>query len=389
MPENCDTHIGTRMREIRKRRGLTQRDLAEASGVSLSLVRKLEQGEVRDTRMETAHRLARSLRVPTSSLLRRDAEDGPATELWRPLQQAVELPPGQPDEEPTVDGARAALQPVRSAYFGNRLQEVSALLVPLLRDVDALDQSEPARELRSQALQIAGSVLTQARQFGAAETALRRAADAAPDRLRAASIRTTWTWLLMRQGRLAESREMATHWADETEPRLSRATSEELAAWGWMLLHLAAAAIRDNRAGEAEDAMRAARSVAVMTGRELPRGDRRLATWGPVTVAYKRAERSVILERPEDVLQAAERLKATGPSVSTEYYRHRVDVARAHVMLRQYGEAVDVLSDLRAQVPEWLAEQQSARDVMEDVIRQRRTLTPEMRQLADDVGVPM
>lgn len=36
MPENCDTHIGARMRDIRKRRGLTQRELATASGVSLA-----------------------------------------------------------------------------------------------------------------------------------------------------------------------------------------------------------------------------------------------------------------------------------------------------------------------------------------------------------------
>jgi transcriptional regulator with XRE-family HTH domain len=44
MPEHTDMHIGTRLREIRKRRGLTQKSLSEASGVSLSLIRKLEQG---------------------------------------------------------------------------------------------------------------------------------------------------------------------------------------------------------------------------------------------------------------------------------------------------------------------------------------------------------
>ncbi|CAM3143896.1 helix-turn-helix domain-containing protein [Streptomyces albus] len=389
MPENCDTHIGARMRDIRKRRGLTQRELATASGVSLSLVRKLEQGEVRDTRMETAHRLARSLRVATSSLLRREEVVKPVAEPWRPLQEAVEHPPGQPDEEPSIDGARSSLPALRSAFFKNHLQEVSALLVPLLRDVDVLGDGEEARALRAHALQIAGSVLTQASQFGAAETALSRAADAAPDRLRAASVRTTWTWLLVRQGRLAEAREMATRWADEVEPRISRATTEELAAWGWLLLQVSAASLRDNRAGEAQDAMRLARSVAVMTGKELPRGDSRLATWGPVTVAYKNAERGIVLDRPDEVLKVADQLKAVGPAASTEFHRHRMDVARAHVMMRQYGEAVDVLSEVRAQAPEWLAEQRSARDVMAEVVQHRRTLTPGMRELADEVGVPM
>jgi len=35
--------MADRLRQIRKRRGLTQRDLARASGVSVSLIRKIEQ----------------------------------------------------------------------------------------------------------------------------------------------------------------------------------------------------------------------------------------------------------------------------------------------------------------------------------------------------------
>lgn len=35
--------IGKRLRDIRKRRGMSQRELANGSGVSLSLIRKLEQ----------------------------------------------------------------------------------------------------------------------------------------------------------------------------------------------------------------------------------------------------------------------------------------------------------------------------------------------------------
>ncbi|MGW7516930.1 helix-turn-helix domain-containing protein [Streptomyces sp. NPDC054796] len=388
MPEHADIHIGTRLREIRKRRGLSQRALSDASGVSLSLIRKLEQGEITNTRLETAHRFARALHVPTSRLVRQDdAESAPVSEPWRPLQQAVEHPTMQPDEAPTLDGALEALPDLRRAYFANELHDVSNLLTPLLRDADAL--GDDARALQAHVLQIAGSVLTQARQFDAAETALCRALDTATDRLRAASIVTTWTWLLVRQGRLDEAREMAVRWADDMEPRVSRATPEDLAAWGWLLLQVSAAALRDNRHGEAKDAMRLARSVAVMTGCELPRGSERLATWGPVTVAYKRAERGIVLDRPDEVLAVADQLKGTGQATSTEFHRHRLDVARAHTMMRHYGEAVEVLSEVREQAPEWLAVQRSARDVMEDVVQHRRTLTPEMRELADAVGMPM
>ncbi|EFL25654.1 putative DNA-binding protein [Streptomyces himastatinicus ATCC 53653] len=397
MPD--DAHIGARLRTIRKRRGLSQRDLAAASDVSLSLIRKLEQGEIADTRMETAHHLAVALRVPTSSLLERDDEE-PADETaeeWRPLRAAVQIAASRTGEAPTVDGVRALLPEVREAYFGNHLAELTGLLAPLLRDADALGDSVEARDVRSHLLQITGSVLTQARQYSAAETALRRALDDAPDRLRAAGIIATWSWLLVRQGKLAASRELATKWADDVEPRVSRAMPEELAAWGWLLMQASAANLRDNRRGEADDTMRLAKSVAVMLGRELPRGTERLTTWGPTTVRYKACERHIVVDEPDKVLRAV-KPKQPGPAatrgpsglaVSTEYHRHRLDVAKAHTMMRQYGQAVDVLTGVNESAPEWLAHQRYARDILGDVVKRRRTLTPEMRTLADAVGLPL
>jgi len=391
MPEHRNTHIGTRLREVRKRRGLTQKELANSSRVSLSLIRKLEQGELNDTRLETARRLAVALRVPTTALLQRD-DSAPETaaEPWRPLQLAIEVAaPDHLPEEPTAKAMQAALAEVRAAYFDNRLADLSTLLVPLLRDADALGDDVDARSLRAHLLHIAGSVLTQARQFSAAETALRRALDDATDRLRAAFIVTTWTWLLVRQGRLDEARQMAVRWADDVEPRISRATQEELVAWGWLLVQASSASLRDNRDGEARDTMRLARSAAVLTGREVSPGESRLATWGPVTVAYKQAERGIVLDRPDTVLKTAESIRRTGQPPSTEYHRHRLDVAKAHVMLRQHAEAVEVLAEVHHAAPEWLGTQRYARDIMAEVIGRRRTLTPQMRTLADAVGLPV
>ncbi|MFI2261188.1 helix-turn-helix domain-containing protein [Streptomyces tubercidicus] len=388
MPEHADTYIGTRLPHIRKRRGLSQRELSAASGVSASLISKLEQGVVDGTRMETAHKLARALRVNTSILLERDDEPHPpeTAEPWRPLQLAVQVAPGAPAEQPTVTGVRALLPDVRRAYFKNRLAELSTLLAPVLRDADALGDSPAARGLRAHLLQIAGSVLTQVRQFDAAQTALQRALDDAPDRLRGASVITTWSWLLVRQGKLQQARDLATRWADDVEPRMSRATPEELAAWGWLLLQASAANLRDNRQGEAADTMRLARSVAVMSGRELPRGRDRLTTWGPTTVAYKAAERFVILDQPDKVLAAAGG-GGGSQAKSTEHHRHRLDVAKAHTMMRQHGEAVATLAEVHAAAPEWLASQRYAQDIMADVVERRRRLTPQMRQLADALSV--
>ena len=70
---------GDRLRESRKRRGLSQRELARQSGVSISLIRKLEQGERQDTRTETLRKLAVVLGVPTTALLSGNRELPPVT----------------------------------------------------------------------------------------------------------------------------------------------------------------------------------------------------------------------------------------------------------------------------------------------------------------------
>ncbi|MBV2355653.1 helix-turn-helix domain-containing protein [Streptomyces sp. J2-1] len=378
--------LGDRLREIRKQRGLSSRELARASGVSHSLITKLEQGVVADTRMETARKLASALRVPTTSLVTRaPAEPYPAPEPWQALQHAVERPAEQPEEEPTTRGVLDGLEAVRAAHFGKRMREAVDLLVPLLRDAEALGDAPAARAARAQLLQIAGSTLTGARQYAAAETALRRALDEAPDRLRAASVITTWSWLLVRQGRFDAARDLAVKWADDAEPRLSRATGEEIAAWGWLLIQGQAAALRDNRGGEAADMLRLARSAAVATG-PLGDGDVRLATWGPATVAYKAAEQGVVTDRPDQVLEIASRMKG---GKGSEYHRHRLDVAKAYTMTRQHGRALEVLGEVAAEAPEWIAEQPYARDTLADTIARRRTLTNETRQLADLMGLPL
>src|ERR1700683_1157798 len=85
--------LGERLREARKRRGLTQRELARLAGLSVSLIRKLEQGEYENRlRLDTVPRLAVVLGVQTSFL----AAGGDAPEprrdsgaAWEPVRLAL------------------------------------------------------------------------------------------------------------------------------------------------------------------------------------------------------------------------------------------------------------------------------------------------------------
>ncbi|MCZ7414326.1 helix-turn-helix domain-containing protein [Streptomyces sp. WMMC897] len=390
MPETPD--IGSRLRSIRKRRGLTQRELAQAADVSISLVSKLEQGVIEDVRLETAHRLARALRVRTTSLIQRDEEEGTPRpgDTWAPVRAALLAPPADRIEEaPSVAGLRRTLADAEPLFAAVDLHGLAVVLPPLLRDADALDSEEAgARAVQAQLLQLSGWLMVQTRQYEAAAVALDRALDTAPDALDGAATVNSRAWLHLRRGELAAARELATRWADDVEPRLSRASHAELAAWGWMLLRVAGAAVRDNRRGEAADALRLAQVAATAIGREEIAGRDTLRTFGPVTVTQHRAEHAAVTDRPDLVLSLAERMPP-GETTGSNRARHLVQVADAHTRLRQYPEAVQVLQQVQRTAPEWLPQQRFARDVVGRIVGRRRTLTKEMRALATAVALPL
>ncbi|MGW1910839.1 hypothetical protein ACWCQS_08945 [Streptomyces sp. NPDC002076] len=213
--------------------------------------------------------------MPTTRLIVDAHEEAASTatvDKWAPVRHALLGPPqrhGGVDEAPTISGVWATLDAALPLFSGDRLSEVGTPLPSLLRDADDVAHLGPeGRAVRARLLHLTGWLLTQTRQLDAAEEALERALDHAPDRVQAATTVSTMCWLLLRRGRLALARELATHWADVTEPRMSKATPAELSACVWLLLRASAAAIRDAREGEADDTLRYARTAAVAMGRE-------------------------------------------------------------------------------------------------------------------------
>jgi transcriptional regulator with XRE-family HTH domain len=62
-------HLGDRLARLRRLAGLTQEQVAERSGVSADVIRKLEQHRKHSARLPTLHALARGLGVELTSLL--------------------------------------------------------------------------------------------------------------------------------------------------------------------------------------------------------------------------------------------------------------------------------------------------------------------------------
>ncbi|MFD4994735.1 helix-turn-helix domain-containing protein [Streptomyces buecherae] len=393
MPEAPGT-IGQRLQIARKRRGLSQSELAKAADLSVSTVRKLEQGERTDVRLETAHQLARALGVTTTHLLTEAPtpwQPAIPEDIWRPTVAALAAPPAQPPEPPTTAGVSGALAGGRALFATERYDSLGGMLPALIRDAGALDDSPPARRLRYQVMQLVTSFLAQLRHEVAADAA-QRALELATDELDGGAAVVAECAPMLRRGRLADVAELATRWADDIEPRISRARPEEWAVWGGLQLRIGAASVRDNRKQEAADALRMAHIAAVGLGREVISAPDYLRHFGPVTVTHQRAEHAAIQRRPDRVLRLHSAVREWVPAQGggkSGRCRHLLDVADAHLRLRDEARCVRVLQQVRAEAPQWIVAQRYAQDIMGRVIERRRTLTPEMRDLADALGVPL
>ncbi|GAB2882728.1 helix-turn-helix domain-containing protein [Streptomyces mayteni] len=401
MPDS--TVSGDRLRQFRRARGLTQEGLAERAGLSLPTIKKIERGGT--ARIETYHALARALGIRTSMLFepsgpqRRLDSDADRIDLM-PMRQAVAPPMtaagrlamATVELEPNLDQLRRTSRSLDQLYHADDYQPLSELLPALIVSthaaVDHFDdgphQAEALR-LRADALQMAGRYLTQLRAYDLAHLALRdaiRDATAGGDPLSAAAAIDLQGWTLMREARLDEAEQLAAATAESVEPRLSRATRDQLGVWGGLLVKASAAAARNNRPAEARDYLRMARAAGSALGDRLGGVAYRSGTFSNLSAAYQAIENHMVSDRPDRVLGLSERISAAAAPTSNTRHRHLLDVARAHATLRQGDQAEEILAGIHAESPDWLRHQQMATDVFTDVLRKRRRLTKRQRELA-------
>ncbi len=388
-----DSTVGSRVRRLAKLRGMTQDDLRRATGLSIRTIKDV-MGDHGNHRNETLHKIAVALAVHTSDLM------SPGVPEHQPVRgEQWEEVPGHSTGGP---GCRSPRNPPPRRGFslpwrisrrrGGRASTPACgqALAGLVRDALSLDGSEDDRGAKSRALSATAWLLNMSRQFEDAWTAARLAMDAAPglpDTLTAVSM---MCWCLLRQGRAAEAGNLAVEWADRSEPRFSRATTGELAGFGKMQLYIANAMATDNRPGDAQDALSLARAAAVRIGRDVPFSVGTTARFGPATVTVIAAETAVLSWHPDRTLELADRVRgALGTIEPAQVLRHRLDVASAHAMRKEYGKVVEVMEGLRREAPQWLPNQQYARDILEDVAGRRRGPWPEdLRVLAKAVRLP-
>jgi transcriptional regulator with XRE-family HTH domain len=388
--------IGQRITHLRGSR-MTQAALAGAAGVSVDLIRKLEQGRRHTVSIGSLQRIARALDVDAGDLLTKTqplpdpGEHSGAVAIRRALTHVDDLVGDEPDLEPlTLDEAQRAVTLGWGYYWSGRYDQLGHLLPDAIGQVRATvrevpaDQRADARDAAAQVLQLAACVLVHLGYGDIAHLALREALALAADGsdpLRAAALRGSLSWVLLTQGRYAEAHRLATACAASLAPR----GDSGLPAWslyGSLLLGGATAAGRDGDRPLARVLLDEARSAADRTG---ARNDYETA-FGPDQVLMQSVDVEVVTENYGAALQTARKMPPAAALPVAARARHLSDLALAHTRLGRDGAALDVLLAIESLAPDWVRYQTQPRQIVRE-LRERAGSPPRLTALAQRMGV--
>jgi hypothetical protein len=392
---------GRKIAEHRKRRGLSQPELALRIGRSVAWVSQVERGVRKVDRMSVLEIVADALEIPLAEL---------AAEA--PLIAAVH------EEPPGAGGLRLVLSGVhslRAMLNGHHAPDMAVLraqvdkawalthesrytdLTDLLRDlIPALelgarsvpdDERPVVYELLASAYQACSAALAKLDEAEAAWIAADRSMSAAeragnPLLVAAGAFRLVFVFMNARHYDQAEeaartAADALWHLADEGNP-------EAMSLWGALTLQRAVIAARTNDPEAAYGFLERARPVAERLG---PGRNDYNTEFGPANVGLYEISVAVELGDAGRALRAAANVDTTGLSPERRA-RMLIDVARAHAQRRQVSEAVRALLDAEQITPEQVRGHAVARQLVADLMSMQEPASPELNALAVRVAAP-
>jgi hypothetical protein len=174
--------------------------------------------------------------------------------------------------------------------------------------------------------------------------------------------------------------------AGALHPAISSKTAEpeELSLYGACQLVLAIAAARDNDRSQAHEHLDEARKIADRIGQDR---DDYGTEFGPTNVAIPAVAVAVELGDAGQALDQAHDVDTRDLSPERQA-RYLIDLATAHAMRRQIGEALHDLQEAERLTPEQTRTHRVARAVARDLLQLSGPRPrPELRELAERFGV--
>lgn len=401
-----NVHLGDRLARLRRLAGLTQEQVAERAGVSVDVIRKLEQHRKHSARLPTLHALAKGLGVEVTTLLgdppavaSNGAPDPPA---MVGLRRAVmpSLVPRPPDLSDLGSFSLPVLRQeiadgwslYHDADFGGLITVLPGIIADarLLATVGTPGQKAAGAAALGKALQLAGHLSIRLGKTDLALSALERAAAAADDSgdpLLAPMIHGSVAWAYQRQNRLDDAAELAVTAADDLErDRLN--TAARVRVWGGLLMSAATSAARMGNYEEARDVMITAEDGARRLALLPPPEDdgRLLSVFSRSSVRIERIRLAVQHARPDEALGLAKGIRLS-PDIPPSWRTWLLlDVARAYADVGDAENAVRTLETLRRVAPMWMRQHTLAVAIVTDLWA-GPSRPPGLRKLAEYLSV--
>jgi transcriptional regulator with XRE-family HTH domain len=392
--------LGRKIAAERKRRGLSQPDLAKMVGRSVAWVSQVERGVRRVDRMSVLETLASALDVPLAELAA-DApivaavtEESPSVGGLRMVLSGVHSLRAMLNghESPGLDDLRARTARAWELTHAGRYADLTDLLNALIPDLEtaarALPGDQPGQvfELMAAAYQACSATLDKLGEPEAAWIAADRAMSAAdrsgsPFLVAAGAFRLVFVFMSARHFDQAE--EAARTAADALLHLADGGVPEAMSLWGALTLQRAIIAARTGDARTAYGHLDRARQMADRLG--SGRNDFN-TEFGPANAGLFEIAVAVELGDAGRALRAAAAVDTAGLS-GERRARMMLDVARAHAQRRQVAESVAALSQAGEIAPELMLGHYLARQIVSDLLTMQDPPGEELRALSVRLGV--
>jgi transcriptional regulator with XRE-family HTH domain len=400
--------VGEQISYHRKRLGLSQVEFAGMIGKSESWVSQVERGVRGIDRLSVLQTVANALEVSVAEL-RGETEPEPAADgqpqafealrmtlTGHPVTGAIIAPSAAGNTDlPSLDSLRKDHAAVWPMVHESRYSELAPLLSRLIvglelsaRRITAEADTREVRGLLADTYQAASAALAKLGDADAAWIAADRAAfvsEALDSPLAVAASLFRMAHVFLSLGHLPQAQKVAADAAAALESRISTdGDIETLSLYGAFQLVLAIAAARENERAEAHKRLDIAREIATKVGDD--RND--FGTeFGPTNVALHAVSVAVDLGDAGQALELSREMDATKLSAERQA-RYLIDLASAHAMRRQIGDALRCLQEAEELTPEQTRTHRVARDVTRVLLQLSGVrVRPELREMAERFGV--
>jgi transcriptional regulator with XRE-family HTH domain len=396
--------------ELRRQRDLTQNELAAAIGRTASWVSQVERGIQPVNRLDVLRLLADGLGVPLQvlqpeapSAAESEAGAGAVEEaVPNDLDQArlvisghsaldVILDPREDFRADLLPGLRDEVERVWGLTHGDQFAELSQALGVLLPRLEraARTASEELRpelhRLLARAYQALAAAFVRQDEADAAWLAADRAiraAELADDRLGVFVGVFRLVHAFVRLQRLDQAEHAAATALNTlvTHAEGESTAEEELSVVGSLHLALALVYARSGNRSAAREQISKARTVAARIGVEFNHFN---LEFGPTNVEVQAVSTAVDLGDAGEALDIAQDLDASVLSAERQA-RLLMDLGRAHVQRRQFGDALAHLVKAEAIAPDLVRSHIAARGAIRELMLMAgRSASPELRGLAE------